>query len=185
MLDIPAQLSELRSVRSAIWENIFRRKDDNYSETAEALLQIPVFNGFTKREMREVEHIVHHREYEQGEVIFNEGDPGLGMYVIITGQVHIVNNQDPDNVVVYSELGDGDFFGDLALIDDANRSATALSAAPTRIISFFRPELQNLITRFPAMGNKVLLNLASVVAQRLRKTNELLIAAQSHAKDGE
>ncbi|UCH10899.1 MAG: cyclic nucleotide-binding domain-containing protein [Fidelibacterota bacterium] len=165
-------------MRSAIWENIFRRQDEKLSETALALSHVPVFNGLSRKELREVENIIHQREYQIGETIFQQGDPGLGMYIIIHGQVQIVNNQDPDNLIVYSELNDGDFFGDMALVDDADRSATAMAHAETRLIAFFRPELKDILSRFPSLGNKILMNLAKVIAQRLRKTNDLLIQAQ-------
>lgn len=165
-------------MRSAIWDNIFRRQDKNLSETALALSNVLVFNGLSRKELREVENIIHRREYQAGEAIFHQGDPGLGMYIIIQGRVQIVNNQDPDNPILYSELGDGDFFGDLALVDEADRSATALTSADTRIIAFFRLELKDILTRFPSLGNKILMNLVKVTAQRLRKTNELLIESQ-------
>lgn len=165
-------------MRSAIWDNIFRRQDKKLSETALALSNVLVFNGLSRKELREVENIIHRREYQAGEAIFHQGDPGLGMYIIIQGRVRIVNNQDPDNLIVYSELSDGDFFGDLALVDEADRSATALASADTRIIAFFRPELKDILTRFPSLGNKILMNLAKVTAQRLRKTNDLLTEVQ-------
>ena len=165
-------------MRSAIWDNIFRRQDKKLSETALALSNVLVFNGLSRKELREVENIIHRREYKAGEAIFHQGDPGLGMYIIIQGRVQIVNNQDPDNLIVYSELSDGDFFGDLALVDEADRSAAALASADTRIIAFFRPELKDILTRFPSLGNKILMNLVKVTAQRLRKTDELLTEAQ-------
>lgn len=172
-------------MHNGIWENIFRSKKSELSETAFALHNVPIFSTLSKRELREIEKIVHHREYQPGEIIFNQGDPGLGMYIIIKGQVQIVNNQDPDNITVYSELSDGDFFGDLALVDDSDRSATALSSIETRLIAFFRPEMLDILTRFPAIGNKLLMGLASVIAQRLRKTNDYLIAAQKQAYERE
>ncbi len=174
-------MSQLSTMRSAIWENIFRKQADKLSETAIALSNVPVFKGLTKKEIREVERIIHQREYETGEAIFHQGDPGLGMYIIIHGRVQIVNNQNPDNPIVYSELGDGDFFGDLSLVDESDRSATALAGADTRIIAFFRPELKDILTRFPSLGNKILMNLAQVIAQRLRKTNDLLIESQKQS----
>ena len=181
-------------MRNAIWENIFRKQKHELSETAFALRNVPIFSDLTKRELREIEKIIHHRNYQLGEVIFNQADPGLGMYIVIKGSVQIVNNQNPEHVVVYSELGDGDFFGDLALVDDSDRSASALSAGETRLIAFFRPDMQDILSRFPAIGNKLLMGLAQVIAQRLRKTNKYLIEAQQkmHAaanggdtKDGE
>ena len=165
-------------MRSAMWENIFHRTDEEESETALALRHVPVFADLSKREIRAVEKIVHSRDYKPGETVFQQGDPGLGMYIVITGQIQIVNNADPENPVVYSELNDGDFFGDLALVDDSSRSASAIANADTRLVAFFSPELKNIITRFPGLGNKILMNLAKVIAQRLRKTNDLLIQAQ-------
>ncbi|MFC1746706.1 Crp/Fnr family transcriptional regulator [Candidatus Neomarinimicrobiota bacterium] len=170
-------------MKSAIWDNIFKNKQDGHTEVTLAMSQVPVFQGLSERALREIEHIVHHREFHEGEVIFNEGDPGLGMYIILNGKVQILNNQDPENPIIYSELGEGDFFGDLALVDDADRSASAISAADTHLIAFFRPELKDILERFPKMGNKILLNLAQVTAQRLRKTNELLMAAQASPQD--
>lgn len=172
-------------MHNGIWENIFRSKKSELSETAFALHNVPIFSTLSKRDLREIEKIVHHREYQPGEIIFNQGDPGLGMYIIIKGQVQIVNNQDSDNITVYSDLSDGDFFGDLALVDDSDRSATALSSSETRLIAFFRPEMQDILTRFPAIGNKLMMGLASVIAQRLRKTNDYLIAAQKQAFERE
>lgn len=169
-------------MRSAIWDNIFRRHGKQLSETALAISNVPIFSGLSRKELREIEHIIHRREYQTSEVIFNQGDPGLGMYIIIKGGVQIVNKEDPEHIVVYSELNDGDFFGDLALVDDADRSATALTTSDTKLIAFFRPELKDILTRFPSLGNKILLNLAKVTAARLRKTNELLIEAQQELK---
>ncbi len=139
---------------------------------------MPVFADLSRRELREVERIIHQRDYAVGEAIFQMGDPGLGMYIIIRGQVQIANDEDPANLVVYSEMGDGDFFGDLALVDESDRSASALATTETRLLAFFRPELRDIITRLPALGNKILLNLAKVTAKRLRATNDLLIEAQ-------
>ncbi|UCH63070.1 MAG: cyclic nucleotide-binding domain-containing protein [Fidelibacterota bacterium] len=171
-------------MRNAIWENIFSRQGEKLSETALAISHVPIFKGLSRKEIREIENIIHRREYQPGEAIFHQGDPGLGMYIIVLGQVQIVNNQDPDNPIIYSELSDGDFFGDMSLVDEANRSATALAISNTRIIAFFRPELKDILTRFPSLGNKILLNLAEVIAQRLRKTNDLLIEAQQQTSGG-
>jgi len=171
-------------MRNAIWENIFRRQGKQLSDTALALSNVPIFKGLSQKEIREIEHIIHQREFQAGETIFQQGDPGLGMYIIVLGQVQIVNNQDPDNPIIYSELDDGDFFGDMSLVDEADRSATALAIANTRIIAFFRPELKDILTRFPSLGNKILSNLAEVIARRLRKTNDLLIEAQQQPSGG-
>ncbi|MCH7522017.1 MAG: cyclic nucleotide-binding domain-containing protein [Candidatus Marinimicrobia bacterium] len=175
--------SQLIIMRNAIWDNIFRNKEERLSETAFALRQVPIFGDLSKKELREIERLIHQREYTAGEVVFHQSDPSLGMYIIVKGRVQIANNEDPDNRIVYSELSDGDFFGDMALVDDATRSASALATEDTRLIAFFRTELKDILTRLPKLGNKILLNLGKVTAQRLRKTNELLLEAQKISKE--
>jgi CRP-like cAMP-binding protein len=70
----------------------------------------------------------------------------------------------------------------MALVDESDRSATARSKGATRLIAFFRPELHDIMTRFPSLGNKLLMNLAGVIATRLRKTNENLIESQKEVR---
>ncbi len=170
-------------MKNAIWENVFRRKKKDLSETAYALSKVPIFESLSKRELREIENIIHKREYSAGETIFGKGDPGLGMYIIISGKVQIVDNSDPENIIIYSELTNGDFFGDLALVDDSDRSAAAITSDETRMISFFRPELKDIMTRFPKIGNKLLLSLAGVIGMRLRKSNEYMQEVQQKLHD--
>ena len=62
----------------------------------------------------------------------------------------------------------------MALLDKETRSAQAEANDPTNLIGFFRTDLMSIISRFPQMGNKILLNLAKVLAERLRQANELL-----------
>ena len=94
------------------------------------------------------------------------------MYVIIHGTVKIIDN---DSETVFASLIDGDFFGELALLDEEPRSASAIATAPAKLIGFFRTDLLTLMKRDPDLGNKILLNLSRVLGERLRKTNEELL----------
>ena len=67
----------------------------------------------------------------------------------------------------------------MALLEDEVRSAAAIATDHSRLLGFFRSDLQILIERKPTLGNKILQNLSKVVCTRLRKTNELLMQAQS------
>src|SRR5436190_17312929 len=97
--------------QDGLWSNIFRSKRQEES-LAEILHEIPLFRELTSKELRVLQNIVHIRKYEAGEAVFLEGEPGAGMYVIRKGSVNVVLNYKSDNLVVLSELREGDFFGE-------------------------------------------------------------------------
>jgi CRP-like cAMP-binding protein len=71
-----------------------------------------------------------------------------------------------------TELGDGEFFGELPLLDGGSRSATAVAKTSCRIFGFFQPDLFSLIERNPRLGVKIVLSLAAIIGMRLRAVNE-------------
>ncbi|MCG2722780.1 MAG: cyclic nucleotide-binding domain-containing protein [Thermodesulfovibrionales bacterium] len=154
-----------------IWENIFKLRQKASDEIDAILLKIPVFQDLNNRELKKIKRILHQREYRSNEIIFKEGDIGLGMYIILGGEVQIVCG--PDNHVL-TELCGGDFFGELSLLDDAPRSAAAIAKSPCVMLCFFKPELIDLISRDPQLGCKILFRLAWVIGERLKSTNEQL-----------
>jgi len=156
-----------------VWQNIFRKKNKE-SHLKLTLHQVPVFEGLSDRELSQIEAIVYNRNYRKGESIFQEDTPGLGMYIILKGEVVITGTSNGESEIELARLRSGDFFGEVSLIDDANRSASAKAVTPCELVAFFRDELMEILTRSPKLGNKIILNLARIIAQRLRQTNELL-----------
>lgn len=152
-----------------LWENIFRFRQKNTDKIDTILLQIPIFKDLNHRDLITIKRILHQREYQKDEVIFHQGDVGLGMYIIVRGTVEIICN--PGRHML-AELHDGDFFGELALLDDAQRSATAFPKTPCTLLCFFKPELLDLINRNPKLGGKILFRLAWTIGERLKSTNE-------------
>ena len=67
------------------------------------------------------------------------------------------------------------FFGELALLDDSPRSASAIASKTTETFAFFRTDLDRLLTAFPQIGLKVYRSLAMIIGSRLRDTNEQLL----------
>ncbi len=168
---------------SAIWKNFFSGR--NFQEgTTEALLsKVPAFTGLSSREMKEVATIVHKREYKTGEPVFYQGDPGLGMYIIQEGEVSIVIADKDGAQKELAVLSEGDFFGELALLDESPRSASAVCKSDCALIGFFRPDLFVLIEKNTDLGIKIILKLAEIVAERLRKTDKELSKLKSQLDD--
>jgi CRP-like cAMP-binding protein len=164
---------------SALWKNLFSQRVIREGTTEEVLSKVPAFANLAPRDLKEVAAIVHKREYRAGEPVFYQGDPGLGMYIVQEGEVSIAIMGKDGNEQELAVLGDGDFFGELALLDESPRSANAICKTDCTLIGFFRPDLFELIEKENTFGIKIVLKLAEIVAERLRKTDKELSKVKS------
>ena len=164
---------------SALWKNVFSGKSIQDGSTESVLSRVPAFTDLTARELRGVAAIVHKREYKAGEPVFYQGDPGLGMYIIREGEVsiRIADGEGEDKELAV--LSDGDFFGELALLDESPRSATAMCRTDCSLIGFFRTDLFEMIEQKTDLGLKIVMRLAEILAVRLRKTDKELSKVRS------
>jgi CRP/FNR family transcriptional regulator, cyclic AMP receptor protein len=160
------------------WTNIFRRRTSEEQAEAELLRKVPIFQDLTGREFVQLERILHRRSYATDDYIVREGDVGVGMYVIISGKVDIVQGEDAKSRSRLATFERGDFFGEQGLLDESPRTASAVTLGPTRAIGFFRPDLLDIIERYPRLGLKIVLHLSQMISVRLRHTNRLLKETQ-------
>lgn len=151
-----------------MWGNIFRKKEKDDKNIYTVLKKIPIFQDLNKKELKAIERILHHRQYKAEEIIFNEGDPGAGMYIIESGRVNISLGKEAKLLAV---LADGEFFGDIALLSETPRTATATATVASNMLGFFQSDLFGLLETDPRMGNKILHRLAQMIADRLRFSN--------------
>jgi CRP/FNR family transcriptional regulator, cyclic AMP receptor protein len=158
-----------------IWENIFKRSDSQ-RDLMHILGENYLFESLTKNELRFVKELVHARNYRPGEIIFRQGEIGVGMYVIASGSVDILVEDIPvdrpeKQTVFVTRLGPGDFFGELSLVEDnGRRTATAISSVETKLIGFFKPDLMEIVERNPSTGVKIVTRLAEILGKRLKET---------------
>ena len=160
---------------STPWTRLFgytRGRDSAELSTIELLSRVPLFEELSRRELAALEKILHRREYIRNELIFKLGELGVGMYIVQQGKVSIMSNSEEHEL---AEMNDGDFFGEIALLDESPRSATAIAKTDCIVFGFFQPDLFGLIARDPRLGMKIVLRVARHVGQRLRTTNERLI----------
>ncbi len=133
------------------------------------LSAIPLFEKLTSRELDAVQRLLHRRQYVAGESIFLQGEPGLGMYIIARGGVSIQIEPSGRELVA---LCDGHFFGEIALLNEVTRSASARAATDCTLLSLFQPDLLGLLDRNPRLGVKILVALARLVGLRLVDVND-------------
>jgi CRP-like cAMP-binding protein len=155
-----------------LWTDLFRRKKADRASVTECLRENVLFRTLTGRELTYLATLVYERIYQPEEPIFHQNDRGLGMYLIAKGRVAIKTSSSQGEVLV-TVLGEGSFFGELALIDPDNiRTASAVAAERTVLIGFFKPDLMEILERKPAMGVKIMFQLATVLGRRLLDTTD-------------
>jgi signal transduction histidine kinase len=108
------------------------------------------------------------RTFAAGQEIFREGDPGDGLYVVNSGRVEISGRLTSDQRQVFSQIGPGEIFGEMAIIEHLPRSASATAVAPTTVTFLDRTNMQALIERSPALSAALL----QLVSHRLREFNQ-------------
>lgn len=168
------------------WKNLFR-KDSKEKSVLETLKNTHIFGSLNKRELRLVMQTIHVRNYAPGETVFVQGELGIGMYIVLHGKVDIFarNSSDSQESELVAQLFEGDFFGELSLVENqGRRTATAIAATETSLIGFFKPDLIEILERQPQTGSKIVLRLAEVLGRRLKETSQKLTELKSEAKVG-
>ncbi len=153
-----------------MWANVFRKEDASEVSIRASMKKIPLFHDLTQKELRRVEESLYLRRYRQNEFVFREGEPGLGMYIIHSGSVWIQRTGNPgtEGLQPLLELGPGDFFGEMALLEEHVRLVSAKAHATSELLGFFRPDFLTLAHYHPRLGCKLLLALGRVIASRFR-----------------
>lgn len=161
----------------AMWSSLFgqnARKRQRHN-TISFLSSMPLFDSLSKRELKTINSIVHQRTYLEKEFVFRKDQPGAAMFIIKSGKINIIDHDENNQTNILTSLEENSFFGELALLDDSPRSASAVAAQTTETFALFRTDLDRLLTAFPQIGLKVYRALAMIVGNRLKDTNEQLL----------
>ncbi len=132
------------------------------------LKNVVLFKDLSMRELGMVNSMMHERRYIADEVIFDEGEEGQGLFLVLTGRVKITLPAHVNQSLI--ELGPGAFFGEVALLDQSIRTAQARAIEDSQIVALFRAEFYTLLNTHSGIASRVSLQLAKVLAARLRQT---------------
>lgn len=117
---------------------------------------------------------------QNGETLIHEGDRQDALYVILSGNLHVVSSAQDRNVLL-ATFGEGESIGEINLFDPATASATAITRSPVMVWTVTRDELDAFIEADPIAGVAVLRGLLREVASRIRGMNKKLISAEQRA----
>jgi CRP/FNR family transcriptional regulator, cyclic AMP receptor protein len=133
----------------------------------ELLRQVPVFADLSDPDIEALSRLCTRRRYPKDTVVFFENEEGDFFFMIVEGRIKVTILGDDGREIILSVLGPGDFFGEMALLDNEPRSATAIAAEETELLCLHRNDLQTVLT-----DNKAILtSFIKVLTSRLRKAN--------------
>src|SRR5215208_5607379 len=117
----------------------------------DSLRRCALFEGCDATVLEGVVRQLRRRRFRRNEVIFHQGDPGDALHVVASGAVKIVLPSAEGEEAIIATLRPGDFFGELAIVDGAPRSATATALEPSETMVLPRPRFRELIATEPAL----------------------------------
>jgi CRP/FNR family cyclic AMP-dependent transcriptional regulator len=168
-----------------LWQMLERWKRSSPElDRIQFLKTVPFFNELSHRQLRSVSGIMFERNFENDELIFAEGQPGAALFLILNGKVAVEMCRE-SNTTILAILEKGAFFGEMALLNEAPRSANARSLERTYTLALYRNDLSRLIQRDPQAACQIYRALASIVGDRLRSTNELMQTVNEFDTDGQ
>ena len=138
--------------------------------TLEALRSVPLFASLDDEAASELRSLLSDKKVPQNTRLFKQGDKGDAMYLIESGRVRISIRDDDDQEVTLAELAQGDFFGEMAIIDGRQRSADAKVIEDAQFAILSRDSFLSFVRSNP----DVALEMLAALTERLRRTDELL-----------
>jgi CRP-like cAMP-binding protein len=136
--------------------------------TEETLASVELFRDIEKNDLETLAKIVVTREFKQGDVIVQEGDPGVAFYIISKGRAEVVKNLVGSEQVI-ATLNPGDFFGEMALFDNQPRSASVRAVTEIECLVMSK---WDLTTAIKETDGRVAVALLAVLARRVRSLTD-------------
>lgn len=131
----------------------------------EFLARVPIFANCTADEIAAIASVAQEGAFQPGQIIVTQGTPGQAFYLVLSGRVEILRDGSS-----LGAFGPGDFFGEMALLDQAPRSATIRAIDQTSCLMLSSWDFKALLERYPSIAVKLL----EVLSRRLRVANERL-----------
>jgi CRP-like cAMP-binding protein len=132
------------------------------------LKEIPLFSELSNKDLERILQVATRQKYHKDNLILIEEEIGSTMFVILSGRVKISRISDDGREVILSILSEGDFFGEMSLLDGQTRSANVTAIEESELLVIRREEFLQMLRDYP----QIAINLLKELAQRIRKSDE-------------
>ncbi|HUK42740.1 MAG TPA: cyclic nucleotide-binding domain-containing protein [Candidatus Acidoferrales bacterium] len=149
------------------WRWPARIIDNKQLQRLRFLGNVPLFAGLSQKQLGKLLVKLFEKEYAVGETVFLQGDPGKALFIVLSGRILILRSRNAVEEQV-ANLERGSYFGELALIDDQPRSASARAAEPTALLILYKSDFDDLIEGHRVIAIRVMANLLKALAGYVR-----------------
>lgn len=132
------------------------------------LAKIPLFSALSDAEFEAISKLAVTRTFHRNTLVINEGDASDSLYVILSGKVKVFLSDEEGKEITLNIQGEGEYFGELALLDTAPRSASVITVEDTRVAVISKPVFDQCLENNPGIALKIIRGLA----RRLRELTE-------------
>lgn len=137
----------------------------------EKIKELPLLSEFTESELGAFADLADARTFAEGDVVVKQDAPGDAMFLIVTGSVKVIHRSSLRQVEL-AQLGRGDFFGEIALVDEGPRSADVIATEASELLSVSQGTIRALAGVYPSASFKLLIAVGRVLVERLRQGNK-------------
>lgn len=136
--------------------------------STELFRRVPLFSGLEDDDLQSLISATTRRKFPKEGVVFFEHDLGDALFMIVSGRVKVTILSDDGRETILAVLSDDDFFGEMSLLDNEPRSATAIAMQDTEMVVLRQRDFLSIVEKRP----RVAINLLAVLSSRLRKANQ-------------
>lgn len=149
-------------------------KNAYHATIADFIMEIPLFDELKSHELGIVADHMNFFEIEEGEVLFKEGDQGDYVCFVLKGGLDVVKETEPGKTVTIATISRKRSIGEMSVIDNTTRSATAIARSKTSLVALPQKSFNAILERHPKTGIKILKGIARLMSMNMRKTSSRL-----------
>ncbi|MCB9228472.1 MAG: cyclic nucleotide-binding domain-containing protein [Deltaproteobacteria bacterium] len=143
------------------------------------LRSCPLFYEMYEKEIKKIASRGLVGFYKPGDFVVRDGETGEEIYVVLEGQLMVRKNTS-EGLLDIAPLSKGDVFGEMVLLDEKIRSADIVSIEPSWVLELSYRQIFDVYEKEPRIFGVMLLNLARLLAKRLRSTNKIIVDLKKH-----
>jgi CRP/FNR family cyclic AMP-dependent transcriptional regulator len=156
----------LRFFKNLFFDSQFKRKK-------QFLRTLVLFQDLRDRELGLLAQALHSRTYHAGETLFLEGDIGRALFILESGRIDLTREAPGGERRTIFQVSPGEFFGEMALLEQLPRTASAVASERSHVYLLYRSKLDQLLGGQPRVGVAIMTQLAQLLSARLRRASTI------------